>query len=89
MVVRMGSRKSRIYHTLLISLGMISSVIFTLLIGKSTVQWIFLLAFPFFLRDLIQINSIIKPKQLDPFLKKLSLTTLLFVVLFGLGIILS
>jgi len=87
-IVRMGSYKGKIYHTLLISVGMLTSVLFTLVHGKSTVQWLFLLAFPFFIRDLIQINSIMKPKQFDPFLKKLSLTTLLFTVLFGLGILL-
>ena len=89
MVVRMGSARSKIYHSLLILIGMLTSVMFTFVQGKSTLQWLFLLAFPFFLNDLIQINKITKPKQFDPFLKKLSLTTLLFTVLFGLGIILS
>ncbi|MDP2337178.1 MAG: 1,4-dihydroxy-2-naphthoate polyprenyltransferase [Bacteroidota bacterium] len=87
-VVRMGSKKSRIYHSLLIWSGILTSVAFTLLNGKSTLQWLFLISFPFFIHDLIQINSIGKPNQLDPFLKKLSLTTLLFTVLFGLGIVL-
>jgi len=36
----------------------------------------------------MQINKISKPQKFDPFLKKLSLATLLFTVLFGLGIIL-
>jgi len=89
MIVRMGSRKGKIYHNLLVLGGMLTSVIFTFVQGKSTFQWLFLLAFPFFVHDLIQINKIIKPKQFDPFLKKLSLTTLLFTVLFGLGIVLS
>jgi 1,4-dihydroxy-2-naphthoate octaprenyltransferase len=88
-VVRMGSKKSKIYHTLLILSGILTSVIFTFETGKSTFQWLFLLAFPFFMNDLIQINKITKPKQFDPFLKKLSLATLLFTVLFGLGIFLS
>jgi len=38
---------------------------------------------------LIQINKITVPRKFDPFLKKLSLATLLFTVLFGLGIILT
>lgn len=88
-VVRMGSSNAKIYHSLLISLGMLASVIFTLIQGKSAFQWLFLLAFPLFIRDLIQINQISEPRQFDPFLKKLSLATLLFTVLFGVGIILS
>jgi len=88
-VVRMGSLKGKFYHTLLISGGMLSSVLFAYAQGNTTFQWLFLLAFPFFIGDLIQINKISKPKQFDPFLKKLSLATLLFTVLFGLGIFLS
>jgi 1,4-dihydroxy-2-naphthoate octaprenyltransferase len=89
MIVRMGSRKGKIYHSLLIVLGLIASVIFTVFAQKSTVQWIFMISFPLFLRDLVQINRITMPSKYDPFLKKLSLSTLLFTLMFGLGIILS
>lgn len=87
-VVRMGSANGKIYHSLLISFGMVTSVIFMVVNGKSALQWLFLLAFPLFIRDLIQINRITEPRQFDPFLKKLSLATLLFTLLFGIGIIL-
>lgn len=88
-VVRMGSSRSKIYHSLLISIGMLSSVVFAVLNGTSAYQWLFLLSFPFFILDLIQINQIALPRKFDPFLKKLSLATLLFTVLFGAGILLS
>lgn len=88
MVVRMGSSNGKIYHTLLIVVGMATAVLYTAISQKSAVQWIFLLSLPLFIRDLIQINRISEPRQFDPFLKKLSLSTLLFTVLFGLGIIL-
>jgi 1,4-dihydroxy-2-naphthoate polyprenyltransferase len=88
-VVRMGSARSKIYHSWLILTGLLTSVIFIAMFGKSTVQWLFLLSFPLFLTDLIQISKITSPQKFDPFLKKLSLTTLLFTVLFGLGIILA
>jgi 1,4-dihydroxy-2-naphthoate polyprenyltransferase len=86
MVVRMGSAQAKIYHSLLILFGMLAVVIFTLLNSNSTYQWLFLLSFPFFIIDLIQISKITKPQKFDPFLKKLSLATLLFTVLFGVGI---
>ena len=86
-VVRMGSARSKTYHTLLISTGMLSAVIFTLIHQKTLTQWLFVIAFPLFVHDLMQINQIKEPRYLDPFLKKLSLATLLFTILFGLGII--
>ncbi len=88
-VVRMGGSKAKIYHSLLILLGMTTSILFAIIHGKSSIQWLFMLAFPLFIRDLIQINRITEPRKFDPYLKKLSLTTLLFTVLFGVGIILS
>ncbi|MBA4408299.1 MAG: 1,4-dihydroxy-2-naphthoate polyprenyltransferase [Bacteroidota bacterium] len=87
-VVRMGSTNAKIYHSVLILIGILAAVIFTALNSRSTFQWLFLLSFPLFIGDLIQINKVTRPRNFDPFLKKLSLATLLFTVLFGLGIIL-
>ncbi len=87
-VVRMGSAGSKIYHTMLISLGMLSTVIYTMIHQKALTQWIFIIAFPLFISDLIHIYQIKEPRHLDPYLKKLSLATLLFTLLFGLGILL-
>jgi len=86
-VVRMGSARSKIYHTLLISMGMLSAVIFTLIHQRTLTQWLFLIAFPLFISDLMKINQIKESRNFDPFLKKLSLATLLFTVLFGIGIL--
>jgi 1,4-dihydroxy-2-naphthoate octaprenyltransferase len=88
-VVRIGRSKSKIYHSWLILTGLLTSVIFVAISGESTVQWLFLISFPLFLNDLIQISKITVPRKFDPFLKSLSLSTLLFTVLFGLGILLS
>ena len=88
MIVRMGSANGKLYHTLMISGGMIAAVVFSILNLKSGFQWLFLISFPLFVRDLVQINRISEPRKFDPFLKKLSLTALLFTVLFGVGVIL-
>ena len=85
-IVRMGGAAGKRYHSLLIAGGMLASVIFMALNGKSVFHWLFLLAFPLFVRDLIQINRTAEPRNLDPFLKKLSLTTLFFTLLFWVGI---
>lgn len=88
-VVRMGSRNSRIYHTCLIALGWVTAVIFVVLSMQSAYQALFLLTLPLFIYDLVIINRIQEPRQLDPFLKRLSIATLLFTVLFWVGIILA
>jgi 1,4-dihydroxy-2-naphthoate octaprenyltransferase len=88
-VVRMGSANSRYYHTSLIALGWLTALWFIALKMQSAYQTLFLLTLPIFIIDLIKINRIQEPRQLDPFLKKLSIATLLFTVLFGIGIILA
>ena len=89
MVVRMGGMVSRYYHSSLIIIGWFTTVLFVILVYQSVWQLLFLLTLPLFIRDLIKIQHIQEPRQLDPFLKKLSIATLMFTVLFGLGIILS
>ena len=88
MIVRMGSAKGKRYHTVLIAGGMVVMVAFAIIHSKSLSPCIFLVSFPLFIRDIIQINRVPEPQQFDPFLKKLSLTTLLFTVLFGIGVLL-
>ncbi len=89
MIVRMGSANGKLYHTALVVGGMVAMTLFTILHFKSHTQWIFLISFPLFIRDIIQINQISDPRQLDPFLKKLSVTTLLFTLLVAAGIFLA
>ena len=88
LAVRMGERNSRIYHISILFWGWMSAVIFTMHQLSSPWQWLFFLCLPIFLIDLIKVVRIQKAVLLDPFLKRLALSTLLFVVLFGLGLIL-
>ena len=88
-VVRMGSSNSRVYHTSLIVLGWLTALWFIALGMQSVYQILFIVTLPLFINDLVRINRIQEPRLLDPFLKKLSIATLLFTVLFGIGIILA
>ena len=88
-VVRMGSSSSRVYHTSLIALGWLTAIVFVVLRFQSIYQALFILTIPLFINDLAKINRIQEPRQLDPFLKRLSIATLLFTVLFWVGIILA
>lgn len=87
--VRLGAHNSRYYHLALISLGWLTAIIFTLLQEQSVWQWLYLITFPFYFRDTIQISRIKNDRELDPYLKKLALSTLAFTLLFVTGLIIS
>jgi 1,4-dihydroxy-2-naphthoate octaprenyltransferase len=88
LVVRVGRKIALYYQWSLLLIGIISSIIFTIQHYTSPVQWIFLVAAP----RLIQ-NGILTmrraPDQLDPLLQRLVIAQLIFVLLFGIGLILS
>lgn len=86
--VRIGREKAVIYHWFLLSTGLLCAVVYTSIQFQSPVQWLFLIAAPLFIRNGLAVQS--KPShELDPYLKQLALSTLLFVVLFGVGTVLS
>jgi 1,4-dihydroxy-2-naphthoate octaprenyltransferase len=87
--VRIGIRNSRIYHAAMIIWGWIMVSVFTFHQQESAWQWLFLLTLPIFLVDLVKIFRIQNARLLDPFLKRLALSTLAFSLLFCLGLILS
>jgi 1,4-dihydroxy-2-naphthoate octaprenyltransferase len=82
--VRIGRESAIMYHWFLLAGGMLSALVFALLTYQSPLQLIFLLSFPFFIVNGVTVQR--KPSdQLDPYLKQLALSTLVFVLLFGLG----
>lgn len=87
--VRLGTYPSRFYHQFLITGGWISAIIFTLLQEQSVWNWLYMITLPFYLRDLKKIILIKNDKDLDPYLKRLSLSTLAFTLLFVTGFILG
>ncbi|HEY3402514.1 MAG TPA: 1,4-dihydroxy-2-naphthoate octaprenyltransferase, partial [Ohtaekwangia sp.] len=85
--VRIGRDQAIVYHWFLLAAGWSCSLVYTLLAYHSPWQFLFLISLPLFLRNGLAISQ--KPSQeLDPFLKQMALSTLLFVVLFGIGLIL-
>ena len=82
--VRIGRDKAIVYHWLLIAGGLVSACTFVAVTYQSALQLLFMLSFPLFITNGFAVQR--KPfDQLDPYLKQLALTTLSFVVLFGLG----
>ncbi len=87
--VRMGAQKARFYHLSMILGGWIFALVFTLKYFQSIWQLLFLVTLPFFVLDLWKIFRIQNEKELDPFLKRLALSTLAFTLLFCFGFIIS
>ena len=88
MVVKLGVKKGRIYHALLISAGLLAALLFTFIEYHQPLQFIYLITFPLFIRNVIVVFKNEDPSQLNPQLKILALTTLLFAITFGMGLIL-
>ncbi len=86
--VRIGKKKAAIYHWFLLSSGLIASVVYVVLNYQSPWQFLFLLTTPLLIRIGLAVTQ--KPStELDPYLKQMALSTLLFVVLFGVGSLLA
>jgi 1,4-dihydroxy-2-naphthoate octaprenyltransferase len=87
--VRLGAKNARIYHWFLLLAGMACGVGFVAWRFIGWWQFLFLLSYPLFIYNGMQVSKRQQPAELDPFLKQLSLSTLLFVILFGAGLALS
>ncbi|MFW5755336.1 MAG: 1,4-dihydroxy-2-naphthoate polyprenyltransferase [Tangfeifania sp.] len=87
--VRIGARNARFYHLTMIFSGWVVALIFTLNHFHSLWQFIYWIIFPIFMFDLHKIFHTRNDKALDPFLKKLALSTLAFTLLFCIGLLIS
>ncbi|RRB02102.1 1,4-dihydroxy-2-naphthoate polyprenyltransferase [Larkinella rosea] len=85
--VRLGRERAIRYHWLLLLGGMICAVGYTLIIGHNWFSWLYLLAFPLFVLNGRAVANHQKPGELNPRLGQLALSTLLFVVLWGVAMV--
>jgi len=85
---KLGIHKAKVYHLLLIGVALTTASIYVVLNYSSLWNLLFLITAPLFLNDLVGIFNQQDQKHLDPYLKKLALATLLFSILFGVGMIL-
>ncbi len=83
--VRLGPVQARRYHWLLLVLGFSAAVLYVAFTYHSPWQWLFLLSAPLLLRNARSVWQRQDSMQLDPLLKQMALTTLVFTLLFGLG----
>ena len=83
--VRIGRKNAVIYHWILIVLAIASMTIFVINQYQSPIQFLFLLTTPLLFFNGIKVSSIKEAKKLDPFLKQMAISTLLFILTFGIG----
>lgn len=86
--VRIGRRKAIIYHWFLLIAGFVAAIAFTLINFQSYFQFLFVVSLPLLLINGRAVSIKDQPSDLDPYLKQMALTTLLFVLTFGLGMLL-
>lgn len=84
----LGYDAARIYHLILITGAFLTATVYVAFHGRGILNFLFILSVPIFIRDLIQIFKTKEKHTLDPYLKKLALSSLLFSILFGVGLLL-
>ncbi len=82
LVVKLGSQRSKLYHYVLISMALISAVIYVALNYYTPKQYVFLIAFLPLINNMIVVGKNILHAELDAELKKVALSTFLFSILF-------
>lgn len=88
LVVLLGKQKSAYYHLFLISGAIICTAIFTLINYQSPFQWLFLISVPLLILNLKKVFTYKESAELYPELPRVSMASLVFALMFLLGIIL-
>ncbi|HXH17826.1 MAG TPA: 1,4-dihydroxy-2-naphthoate polyprenyltransferase [Chitinophagales bacterium] len=88
LAVRLGPDYSKYYHLMLIVLGWISVLVYTIINYQSLTQFIYLILLPLFTAHVRRVMSISEPALLDKQLKTLALSNLAYCITFGIGVIL-
>ncbi len=83
--VRIGRNNAVIYHWFLIVAAIAASFVYVLLNYHSLLQFLFLISTPLLIFNGLKVSSIKDSKKLDPFLKQMAISTLLFIITFGIG----
>jgi 1,4-dihydroxy-2-naphthoate polyprenyltransferase len=86
--VRLGRAGAIRYHWFLLVGGMVCVVAYSMVTGADASDYLYLLTFPLFLLNGKAVAAHTDPATLNPRLGQLALSTLLFVVFFGVGIVL-
>ena len=84
-VVKIGGEFARYYHYYLLISAFLATLLYTTINFNSTKQFLFIIAFIPIAKHISTVSKIVDPRDFDPELKKMALSTFLFSLLFGLG----
>lgn len=82
--LRLGHRGARIYHIILLLAGLLCAMYYTILNEGS---WLYLAALPFVVWNGYQTLRRHRPQEIDPLVRQMAFTSLIFMVLFGLSVL--
>lgn len=86
-VVKIGAEFAKYYHYYLLGASFLFALLFTAIRFRSGYQFLFVIAYVPIFKHLFRVYQTKDMKAIDPELKKLALSTFLFAVLFGIGLI--
>jgi 1,4-dihydroxy-2-naphthoate octaprenyltransferase len=86
--VRIGRQNAFYYHIFLLTGALVTATLYMSFHFQHLYQFAYLITTPLFYQNILDIKKKTRPDLLDPSLKKLSLSILLFTLLFGFGLIL-
>ncbi|MBS2098603.1 1,4-dihydroxy-2-naphthoate polyprenyltransferase [Carboxylicivirga linearis] len=89
LVVKIGLNSAKVYHYSLIILSVVLLVVFSIINKFSLLSYLYLAGVPLLFLHMKAIKNAKVADDFDPQLKKLALSTLVLVLLFGLGIMIG
>ena len=85
--VRLGRRKAVWYHIALLLVGLLCGLAYVLINYEQPRQFVFLVILPMLIVNAHAVYTKMDAKDLDPYLKQMAITNLLFVGTFGFSIL--
>ena len=86
--VRLGRKNAVVYHWCLLGFAFLLALIFVLINYNSPIQFLFAISLPFLVKNGMAVTHKKNPAELDPYLRQMALSTLIFILTFGIGLIL-
>jgi len=83
--VRIGRENATLYHWSLIIIAVLASLIYVWMNYHSPYQFLFLTTTPLLIFNAVKVGGNSDSRKLDPMLKQMAISTLLFIITFGVG----
>ncbi|MEZ4632962.1 MAG: 1,4-dihydroxy-2-naphthoate polyprenyltransferase [Deinococcales bacterium] len=87
LAVRLGERRAKIYHWALLTFAMLTAGIYVMEHAKSLLGLVFMLGMPLLVLNGIRVWKATTPKDLDPLLKQMSISSLIFSLFFLIALL--